>query len=179
MAQVVAVQPRRERVLADLAPGRTLPAVRDIALIIGAAGLVGALAQVVIHVPGSPVPITGQTLGVLVSGSALGWRRGTLAMILYAAAGFAGVPWFESHEHGWSSPAAGYLFGKFVLAVLHLRHARRAWRRSKDLVLGALVHRRRPRDLSHRHPLAGVLPHAPPLSLAASFARGIQPVRHR
>jgi biotin transport system substrate-specific component len=105
-------------VLADLAPGRTLtlPAVRDLALIGGAASLVGLLAQLVIHVPGSPVPITGQSLGVLVSGSALGWRRGTAAMLIYAGAGFAGVPWFASHQHGWSFPAAGYLFG-FVLAA--------------------------------------------------------------
>ncbi|MGB9111143.1 MAG: hypothetical protein WCF24_00255, partial [Acidimicrobiales bacterium] len=64
---------RRPTVLADLIPGVL---VRDIAVTIGAACFVGLLAQVSIHLSWTPVPITGQTLGVVVAGSALGSRRG-------------------------------------------------------------------------------------------------------
>ena len=62
--------------LADLLPG-TL--VRDVLLVVGAAGFVGVLAQIWIHLSSTPVPITGQTLGVLLAGTALGWKRGTTA----------------------------------------------------------------------------------------------------
>jgi biotin transport system substrate-specific component len=147
--------------------------VRDLTLIIGAAGLVGLLAQVVIHVPGSPVPITGQTLGVLVSGSALGWRRGTLAMLLYAAAGFAGVPWFESHQHGWSSPSAGYLFGFILAAYVCGSIAEHGGDRNILSSLPALV----VADLAIY--LIGVpwlaLSLHPHLSVAASFREGFNP----
>src|ERR1700744_5272923 len=89
---------RRPLVLADLAPG-TLA--RDVLLVIGGAGFVGLLAQISIHLSFTPVPITGQTLGVLLAGTALGWRRGLAAMLLYAAAGVLGVPWFAGHASGY------------------------------------------------------------------------------
>jgi biotin transport system substrate-specific component len=100
-------------VLADLVAG-TLG--RDIALVIGAAALVGVLAQVSIHLSFTPVPITGQTLGVLLSGAALGWKRGALAMGLYGLAGLVGVPWFAGHTHGYVGASFGYVVG-FVLAA--------------------------------------------------------------
>ncbi|MEP7023778.1 MAG: biotin transporter BioY, partial [Actinomycetota bacterium] len=71
-------------VLADVLPGTLL---RDVLLVTGAAGFVGLLAQISIHLSFTPVPITGQTLGVLVAGTALGWRRGLAAMVLYGVAG--------------------------------------------------------------------------------------------
>jgi hypothetical protein len=55
-------------VLADLIPGALS---RDILLVAGAAGLVGALAQFSIHLSFTPVPITGQTLGVLLASTTL------------------------------------------------------------------------------------------------------------
>ena len=76
MPDVVALPRRKPLVLADLVPG-TL--VRDALLVVGAAGLVGLLAQVSVHLPFTPVPVTGQTLGVLLCGTALGWRRGAAA----------------------------------------------------------------------------------------------------
>ncbi|MGA2036746.1 MAG: biotin transporter BioY, partial [Acidimicrobiales bacterium] len=71
MTNAVTLPRPRWLVLADLLPG-TL--VRDVLLVVVAAGFVGALAQVSIHLSFTPVPITGQTLGVLVSGTALGWK---------------------------------------------------------------------------------------------------------
>lgn len=102
-------------VLADLLPG-TVAA--DAALVVGAAGFVGLLAQISIHLSFTPVPITGQTLGVLLAGTALGWRRAGAAMALYAVAGVAGVPWFAGAGHGYVGASFGYIVGFFLAAVL-------------------------------------------------------------
>lgn len=104
---------KRSLVLADLLPGLL---VRDITLIIGSAALVGVLAQISIPLSFTPVPITGQTLGVLLSGCALGWRRAGLSLSLYFLAGIAGLPWFIHHSSGWQGPSTGYLLG-FILAA--------------------------------------------------------------
>ena len=102
-------------VLADLLPGAM---VRDVLLVVGAAGFVGALAQISIHLSFTPVPITGQTLGVLLAGTALGSRRAAASMALYALAGIAGVPWFAGHTSGWAGASVGYIIGFFLAATL-------------------------------------------------------------
>ncbi len=109
-----ATLPRRTPlVLADLVPGIRS---RDALLVIGGAALVGLLAQISIHLSFTPVPITGQTLGVLLCGTALGWRRGLAAMLLYAAAGLVGVPWFAGHASGYVGASFGYIVG-FILCA--------------------------------------------------------------
>jgi len=108
----VAVARRPQAVLADVVSNTLLA---DVVLVTGAAALVGVLAQLSIHLAFTPVPITGQTLGVLLAGSALGWRRASLAMSLYVVAGVAGVPWFTGHSHGYPMATFGYLLG-FILA---------------------------------------------------------------
>lgn len=100
-------------VLADVW-GRSL--VRDVALTVGAAAAVGLAAQISLPVPGSPVPITGQTFAVLLAGATLGATRGAAGMLLYVVAGALGVPWFADGASGWPSATAGYLIG-FVLAA--------------------------------------------------------------
>jgi len=85
-------------------------------MILAAAGATGLLAQISIHIPGTPVPMTGQTLAVLVSGCALGSIRASAAMLTYALLGFVGVPWFADHGHGYVGANAGYLLG-FILAA--------------------------------------------------------------
>ena len=112
---IVTVNTAPRRVLADLLP-RTV--VADILLVVGAAGLVGLLAQISIHLSFTPVPITGQTLGVLLAGSALGWRRAGLSMALYVVAGLAGVPWFASHASGYAGATFGYLLGFIAAGML-------------------------------------------------------------
>ncbi|MDA8342845.1 MAG: biotin transporter BioY [Actinomycetota bacterium] len=112
-ANAATLQPRQPLVLADLVPG-TL--VRDASLVVGAACFVGLLAQVSIHLPFTPVPITGQTLGVLLAGTALGWKRGLASMGLYAVAGLVGVPWFAGHASGYVGASFGYIVG-FVLCA--------------------------------------------------------------
>ena len=112
-ANAATLQPRTPVVLADLVPG-TL--VRDVSLVVGAACFVGVLAQISIHLPFTPVPITGQTLGVLLAGTALGWKRGLASMGLYAVAGLIGVPWFAGHASGYVGASFGYIVG-FVLCA--------------------------------------------------------------
>ena len=111
-----ATLPRRTPfVLADLIPGS---AARDLILVVGGAGLVGLLAQVSIHLSFTPIPITGQTLGVLLTGTALGWRRGLAAMVLYAVAGLVGVPWFAGHAGGYVGASFGFVIGFVLCAVV-------------------------------------------------------------
>ena len=111
-----AVLPRRSPlVLADLLPGA---AVRDGLLVAGAAAFIGLLAQISIPLSFTPVPITGQTLGVLLAGTALGWWRAGAALVLYAVAGVAGVPWFAGHSSGYASASFGYIVGFVAAAVL-------------------------------------------------------------
>jgi biotin transport system substrate-specific component len=130
-----ALPARRPIVLADLLPG-TL--VRDIVVVIAAAGFVGALAQVSIHIPGTPVPITGQTLGVLLSGAALGWRRAAAAMSLYLLVGVAGFPWFAGHTSGVSA-AFGYIIGFLVAGVVVGALARRGGDRTPVRMFATMV----------------------------------------
>lgn len=115
MSDAAALRRPRPLVLADLLPGAL---VRDTLLVVGAAGLIGLLAQISIHLSFTPVPITGQTLGVLLAGTALGWRRAGAALLLYAVAGVAGVPWFADHSSGYASASFGYIIGFFAAAVL-------------------------------------------------------------
>ena len=140
-ANAATLQPRTPVVLADLVPG-TL--VRDVSLVVGAACFVGVLAQISIHLPFTPVPITGQTLGVLLAGTALGWKRGLVSMGLYAVAGLVGVPWFAGHASGYVGASFGYILG-FVLCAglcgwLAERKADRSlWKSVPAMVAGEVV----------------------------------------
>lgn len=120
----------RPRVLADLVPGAI---VRDVVLVIAAAALTGVAAQVSIPLPFTPVPISLQTLTVLLSGAALGPVRGGLGMLLYLVAGMAGVPWFSEQQSGFAFPSFGYIVGFVVAAVVVGELARR---RADRTILG-------------------------------------------
>jgi biotin transport system substrate-specific component len=93
---------------------------KKLALAICMACLTGLLAQARFILPWSPVPVTGQTFAVLLTGVFLGRWWGGSSIAIYAALGFAGVPWFS----GWASglgATGGYIFG-FILAALFLGH---------------------------------------------------------
>lgn len=104
---------RPRQTLADLLPGERA---RDAVLVLLGAVLTGLAAQVSFHVPGTPVPVTGQTFAVLLTGAALGLRRAGLSMLLYLAAGVAGVPWFAAHTSGYVGASFGYVVA-FVAAA--------------------------------------------------------------
>lgn len=132
---VVPVSARRG-VLADLVPGAL---VRDAALVVAGAALTGLAAQIAVPVPGSPVPITGQTFGALLVGAGLGWRRGALSMLLYLVAGMAGVPWFQDGSSGWLGVTGGYLVGFAVAAVVVGALAGRGGDRTVVRTIGTMV----------------------------------------
>ncbi|SDV04853.1 biotin transport system substrate-specific component [Microlunatus sagamiharensis] len=100
------------RTLGDVVPGGL---VRNVALVVGGTLLVALSALVQIPLPFTPVPLSLQTFAVLVVGASLGSRRGAAAMVLYLAAGMAGVPWFAAHQSGWAFASFGYVVG-FVAA---------------------------------------------------------------
>ena len=82
-------------------------------------GVIGlaALAQIAIPVPGSPVPVTGQTLGVLILGTTYGSTLGVTTFALYILAGIAGAPVFANSGHGLDrivGATGGYLIGMLV-----------------------------------------------------------------
>ena len=81
--------------------------------------LLALLAHLSIPVPYSPVPITGQTFGILFLGAVLGSRIGTLSVILYISEGLIGIPVFAGGSMGFLyllGPTGGYLIG-FIPAV--------------------------------------------------------------
>jgi biotin transport system substrate-specific component len=109
-----AAAPRRA-VLADVIPGAR---VRDAILILSGALLTALFAQISINVPGSPVPITGQTLAVGLVGATLGLRRGMASLTLYALLGLF-LPFYAEGNSGWDvvwGASGGYIVG-FIFAA--------------------------------------------------------------
>lgn len=114
--------------------------VRDALVILGSTVALALLAQV--SIPLQPVPITGQTFGVLLIGAALGWKRGGLALLAYLAEGVAGLPVFAEGKAGWvvlSGPTGGYLVGFVFAAMLVGFLAERGWSRLPWLTALAMV----------------------------------------
>ena len=105
---------------------------KKLAMAFGMAMLTGLLAQARIQLPWSPVPVTGQTFAVLLAGVLLGKRWGGASMAIYAALGFAGVPWFSGLASGLGA-TGGYIFG-FILAALFLGHFTDKYIRSRSFL---------------------------------------------
>jgi biotin transport system substrate-specific component len=117
-------------------------AVGEAMLIVGGAACVALCAQIAVALPFTPVPLTGQTLAVLLTGAALGASRAGLSMLLYIAVGVLGLPVFASDGSGWaalSGPTAGYLMGFVAAAVVAGRMAERRWDRRFASALCAMV----------------------------------------
>ena len=101
--------------------GRVLPQTRivSVLLVASAAALTALAAQWVIYLPFTPVPITGQTFAVLLTGAALGWKLGAAGQGLYLAVGALGAPVFSDSSGGVeiiTGATGGYLVG-FVFAA--------------------------------------------------------------
>ena len=114
----------------------------DAALVLGASLVIALSAQVAIQLPFSPVPITGQTMAVLLVGALLGSRRGALAVLAYIAEGLAGLPVFAGGAAGLArlfGPTGGYLVGFVAAAFLVGRLAERGWDRRFGTTLAAMT----------------------------------------
>ncbi|MGI6575665.1 MAG: biotin transporter BioY [bacterium] len=89
------------------------------------AALTAVLGYVSIPLPFSPVPITAQTFGVMLAGSLLGAKGGSLSMILYLLIGVVGIPIFASGSGGigvLAGPTGGYLlsypFAAYIIGTI-------------------------------------------------------------
>ncbi|MEV6182745.1 biotin transporter BioY [Streptomyces sp. NPDC052015] len=168
MSTAAATPARPGQVLADLLPASR---VRDVALVLGGAALTGLAAQIAVPVPGSPVPVTGQTFAALLVGTSLGARRGFLSLALYALAGVAGVPWFAEGTSGATAVSFGYVLGMIlastVVGALARRGADRSvWRMAGTMLVGeAIIY------------AVGVpyLAYAADISASAAIAAGLTP----
>ncbi|MFN2590205.1 MAG: biotin transporter BioY [Actinomycetota bacterium] len=133
-----------------LAPGRVGTRGRvaySIALVVGGSLAMAALAQLSIKLPFTPVPITGQTLGVLLIGASMGPVLGGAALALYVVEGWMGLPFFAGGEHGSTATlfqpsaalaSAGYLWGFVLAAALVGWLSSRGWDRSLRSAIGAM-----------------------------------------
>jgi biotin transport system substrate-specific component len=115
---------------------------RHVALVAIGVLLIAIGAKIAIVIPGNPVPITGQTFGVLVAGGALGFRRGIAASAIYVLLGVVGVPFFALGKTGieviWGA-TGGYLIGFVIAAAIVGRLAELGWDRNLVGAIGAML----------------------------------------
>ena len=114
----------------------------DLTLIIGGTLLVALSARVAFPLPFSPVPVTAQTLAVLLVGALLGSVRGGISMLLYLAQGMAGLPVFAAGGAGvayFLGPTGGYLLGFVAGAALTGLLAERGWDRRIGTTMAAML----------------------------------------
>ena len=116
----------------------------DVMLVVAGSLVMAALAQVSIQLPFTPVPVTGQTLGVLLVGGSLGAVLGGAAVLLYLAQGAVGLPFFAGGDSGishlgFASASAGYLWGMLIAAALIGWLAQKRWDRGIGSAIGAFL----------------------------------------
>lgn len=114
----------------------------DSVAVVVASLFIAVCAQLQIHLPFTPVPLSGGTLGVLYTGTLLGSRRGAVAVLVYLLEGSAGLPVFSGGAAGFVhllGPTGGYLAGfpagAFVAGLL----AERGWDRTPGRAFVAML----------------------------------------
>ncbi|MFQ5777099.1 MAG: biotin transporter BioY [Terriglobia bacterium] len=118
---------------------------QNVLLVVAGSFLVALCAQISLPLPFSPVPVTGQTFAVLLLGAAYGARRSAASLILYLAAGAAGLPVFAPGGlpgvARFLGPTGGYLLAypaaAFLLGWLLEHFPGRGWVRWLAAVLAA------------------------------------------
>jgi len=141
-------QPHHTVLIDHYLPQRVSSAVLQNALVVSAfALLTAALAQVRIPLGFTPVPVTGQTLAVLLSGAVLGAKRGAASQALYLVLGMIGLPFYSNGTGGWTvatGPTMGYLVGFIVAAAIvgrlaEHRHDRSVLSSIAAMTLGSML----------------------------------------
>jgi biotin transport system substrate-specific component len=131
----------RSLTLADVALPRA-GALQNLLLIVAASLVTAVAAQLQIHLPWTPVPLTGQTFAVMLTGAVLGWRRAFLAQVLYLAEGAAGLPVFAGGASGVAEmlgPSGGYLMSFPLAAATTGWLCERGWDRHAVTMLVAML----------------------------------------
>jgi biotin transport system substrate-specific component len=137
--------PRSETLAHRLMPRQGIlenKAVFETVLVMSSVLLMALLAQIRIPLPFTPVPITGQTLGVLLVGSLIGTRLGALSMLVYLAMATVGFPFFAGGASGievWQGATIGYLVSYPIVSALMGWFAERGWDRHFGKLLGAMA----------------------------------------
>lgn len=126
---------------------RAATALRDAAVTLGLTLLIAISAQVSLYLPGTPVPITLQSLAVILAGMWGGAGRGSAASALYLALGAGGLPFFADLSAGpliLAGPTGGYLAGFLAVPALVARLSRDAAGRRRSwtalVAIGLLAH---------------------------------------
>jgi len=111
----------------------------DAALVVGGSAVIALCAQIAV---GYPVPITGQTLAVLMVAALLGSRRGSLCVLAYLAEGLLGLPVFAQGKSGLAAflgPTGGYLVGFVFAAGIVGALSDRTWDRRVPTTVVAMI----------------------------------------
>ena len=115
-----------------------------VAMVVTGSLLIAGLAQITVKLPFTPVPFSGQTLGVLLVGGALGATLGVASVLLYLAEGAIGLPFFAEGKSGvdvlgFASATGGYLWAFVVAALVVGWLAKRGWDRGIGSSIGAML----------------------------------------
>ena len=103
--------------------------------------LTGIMAQIIIPLPWTPVPITAQTFAVLCSGLFLGKKYGCLSQILYIVLGVAFIPWFGGMTGGldiFLGSTCGFFIG-FVIASYFIGYITEKYADARNFTKMAIV----------------------------------------
>jgi len=114
----------------------------DVVLILAGSAVIALASQLAVYLPISPVPVTGQTLAVLLVGAMLGRRRGSLSVLTYLAQGAMGLPVFAAGGAGFAylaGPTGGYLLGFVAGAYIVGLLAEKGWDRYVVSTILAMV----------------------------------------
>jgi len=103
--------------------------------------ILAVLAYVAVPLPFSPVPVTGQTFGIMLTGLLLGKKRGVMSVVLLLLLGVIGVPVFSGGRAGLSvlvGPTGGYLLG-WILSVVVIDELRSRIQGFKGMAIASLI----------------------------------------
>jgi biotin transport system substrate-specific component len=131
---------RKSTLAYALVPRQTI--LPQVLLVLGASAFVALSAQVRFPLPFTPVPVTGQTFAVLLTGALLGSRLGAASILSYWAMGACGLPLFSGWAGGWavaSGPTGGYILGFIAAAFVVGWFAERGWDRGRWIIIPLLI----------------------------------------
>ena len=117
-------------------------ALTHVGFIVAGTLFIAALAQIAIPVPGSPVPVTGQTLGVLLLATSYGATLGTTTFFTYLLVGALGAPVFANGGSGIErivGATGGYLVGMLLTSALLGYLGGRRWDQKFKTALPAML----------------------------------------